>query len=88
MLSFNAPAVGDRYARIAAAMSARPGADPIDALSDFAARIGLPDRIGHLGLGPAALQRVASNAAADPATQTNPRHATKDDYYGLLTQSV
>ena len=60
----------------------------IQALTELGTRIGLPDRIGHLGLAPAALRRVARNAAADPASQTNPRHATQADYLDLLAQAV
>lgn len=88
VLNFNEPAVGDRYARLAVALQTPPKGDPIQALTELGTRIGLPDRIGHLGLAPAALRRVARNAAADPASQTNPRHATQADYLDLLAQAV
>ncbi|KIT16238.1 iron-containing alcohol dehydrogenase [Jannaschia aquimarina] len=88
ILGFNAPAVGDRYRRIAVEMGHAPQADLIDVLAEFGLRIGLPDRIGYLGLDRAALGRVAARAAADPATQTNPRHATKADYLALLEDAV
>ncbi|MEL6335316.1 MAG: iron-containing alcohol dehydrogenase [Pseudomonadota bacterium] len=87
VLSFNAPAVGDRYGRIATAMGAKPGSDLIAALADLAGRLGLPEKLGHLGLGPTALRRAALGAAADLATQTNPRHATEEDYLRLLLEA-
>jgi 4-hydroxybutyrate dehydrogenase len=63
----NAPAVGDRYARIANRDGRPRKPTPSITLAEFGARIGLPDRIGHLGLGPdAACSAWHSAAAADP----------------------
>ena len=88
VLSFNAPAVGDRYGRIATAMGAAADADPVDALARLGTRLGLPDRLGPLRLAPARLRQVATDAAADPANQTNPRHAKEEDYMALLAQAI
>ena len=88
VLRFNAPAVGDRYARIAEAMKLSDGADVTGALVDLGRRIGLPDRIGPIWTGANPLRQVAKRAAADPANQTNPRHATPDDYVSLLKDAM
>ncbi len=57
-------------------------------LAALGARIGLPDRLSPLGFGPRALRRIARRAAADPASLTNPRHATEADYLGLLEAAM
>ena len=88
VLQFNAPAVGNRYARIAEAMKLSPGVDVTGALVDLGRRIGLPDRIGPVWTGANPLHQVAKWAAADPANQTNPRHATPDDYVSLLKEAM
>lgn len=88
VLDFNRPAIGARLERIATALGAPREEDTIIALAEFGTRIGLPNRLGHLGLGPAALQRAAAAAASHPATQTNPRHITKEDYFALLGAAI
>ncbi|WP_306119066.1 MULTISPECIES: iron-containing alcohol dehydrogenase [unclassified Roseitalea] len=87
VLTFNAPAVGDRYRRIAEAMVLPPDADVTVELARLGARLGLPDRIGALRTGTRRLSSVARKAAADPANQTNPRHATPHDYLVLLEEA-
>jgi alcohol dehydrogenase class IV len=84
VLAFNAPAVEDRFAAVRRALDLPEGIDVAAAVSGLGARVGLPDRIGFLGLDPQALRRAAGAAAADPASRTNPRHVTVDDYLGLL----
>ena len=88
VLRFNAPAVSNRYPRIAEAMGLSAGADVTGALVDLGRRIGLPDRIGPIWTGTKSLRQVAKAAAADPANQTNPRHATPDDYMSLLQDAM
>lgn len=88
VLAFNAPAVGDRFARVAHAMGLAVDADVPAALAALGARLGLPDRIGAIWTDRERLRHVARKAAADPANQTNPRHATPDDYMSLLAQAL
>ncbi len=88
VLTFNAPAVGDRFARVAEAMGLGVEADVPAALAALGARLGLPDRIGALWTDRDRLRHVARKAAADPANQTNPRYATPDDYLSLLAQAL
>jgi alcohol dehydrogenase class IV len=87
VLAFNAPAVGDRLAVLTAALGG-PG-DRLDAtLSAMAARLGLPLRLGALGLDRAMLARAAARAAEDPATLTNPRLAGARDYLAMLEDAL
>ncbi len=88
VLSFNAPAVADRFDALRHALGFAPGAHLPAAIADFGARIGLPPRLSALGLGRSALRRVAQSAAADPANRTNPRHATAEDYLGILEAAL
>lgn len=88
VLSFNAPAVAERLEALGHALRLRRAADLPEALAALGARIGLPDRLSPLGFGPRALRRIARRAAADPASLTNPRHATEADYLGLLEAAM
>lgn len=87
VLAFNSPAVSDRLPVVRDAIGAAAGSDVATAIAELGERLGLPDRIGSLGLGRAALRRAAKAAAADPANQTNPRHATAEDYLKLLEEA-
>lgn len=87
ILSFNLPAVSDRLPVVREAIGLRAGCDVASVITELGARLGLPERIGPLGLGRASLRRAAQAAAADPANQTNPRLATADDYLRLLEEA-
>jgi 4-hydroxybutyrate dehydrogenase len=84
VLAFNAPAIADRFAAIAAAMGLPVGADPVEALVDLARRLGLPARLSALGVAAAMLEPAALGAAADVANWSNPRHATAEDYHTMM----
>lgn len=88
VLSFNAPAVADRFEALAHAMRLSASEGVAGALSLLARRIGLPERLARLGLSEMALDRVARAAAEDPANRTNPRHATAADYRRLLEAAL
>ena len=84
VLAFNAPAIADRFAAIAAAMALPVGADPVEALVDLARRLGLPARLSALGVAATMLEPAALGAAADVANRSNPRHATAEDYHTMM----
>ena len=88
VLAFNAPAVSDRLEAAREALGLPAGSEPGAALAALGAGFGLPERLGGLRLEEAALRRVARRAAADPATLTNPRHATAADYLGMLEAAL
>lgn len=88
VLEFNAPAVGDRYRSISEAMRLAPGSDLPTAIAKLGARLGLPDRLGGLGLEAPALGRVALRAEADAANRTNPRLADARDYRAMLEAAL
>jgi alcohol dehydrogenase class IV len=88
VLAFNAPAVSDRLEGAREALDLPSGVEPGEALAALGARLGLPGRLGGLGLQDATLRRVARRAAEDPATLTNPRHATAADYLAMLEAAL
>lgn len=88
VLTFNAPAVGDRFARIAEAMRLSVGADLAIDVATLGVRLGLPGRLDMLARGGDRLTQIANRAAADPASRTNPRHVTPADYLELLEQAL
>lgn len=88
VLAFNAPAVADRLDAAREALRLPPGAELGTALAELGAGLGLPDRLGGLGLERTALRRAARRAAEDPATLTNPRHATEADYLAMLEAAL
>lgn len=87
ILAFNAPAVSDRLPVVRDAIGVPAESDVASLIVDLGAKLGLPARIGSLGLDRAALRRAAHAAAADPANQTNPRLATAKDYLRLLEEA-
>jgi alcohol dehydrogenase class IV len=88
VLAFNAPAVAERIAIIRSALGLGARTDPVEAFCRMAEDIGLPVRLSEAGVGMAVLARAARNAAADPANQTNPRHATPRDYEAMMSAAL
>jgi alcohol dehydrogenase class IV len=88
VLAFNAPALSNRLDAAREALRLRADAEAGPALAAFAAGLGLPDRLGGLRLEESALRRAARRAAEDPATLTNPRHATAADYLEMLEAAL
>ncbi len=84
VLSFNAPAVSDRFDLIRTTLGLPERADLGAHLAVLAERIGLPLRLSEVGITARALPRAARRAAADCANRTNPRHATASDYEKMM----
>lgn len=85
-MAFNAPAVPERMATLAAAA----GTDaPLDAwLRCLVGEIGLPGRLGDLGETGEDFPEIARKAAADHLTTTNPRPVSASDYEALLRAAL
>jgi alcohol dehydrogenase class IV len=84
VLAFNAPAIQNRLSDLREALNLPPQADVPDALMAFGVGISLPRSLKSLALDNAMRKRVANRALEDPASQTNPRHATAADYIRML----
>lgn len=84
VIRFNADHVGDKMDRLKAAMGLPAHEDLADAIAGLNARLGIPQRLGPLGVGPELFDRVIQGALADHSHATNPREATDADYRMLL----
>jgi len=75
VMRYNADACAPQLAEIAAALGdpGRPAADQVEALI---ARLGLPTRIGQLGIDRARLAVIAEKGMANPWVRSNPRAIT------------
>jgi 4-hydroxybutyrate dehydrogenase len=88
VIRFNAPVVGDKIARLASVIGATSSADAVaDAVAALSARIGLPGRLGALGVSESVHARIAEMACLDHCTTTNPRPVTRDDYLAMLREA-
>ena len=72
VMRFNAATCPAQLAEIAAALG-QPGRDAADQVEALIASLGLPTRIGQLGLDRARLPLIAQKAMANPWVHTNPR---------------
>ena len=96
VVRFNAAADGiqreRRLQRMAHAMGL-PGCDAAgtevaEALREMNARLGLPPGLAALGVTPALFDRIIDGAMKDHCHKTNPRIATRDDYWRILEASM
>ena len=83
-MEYNAYVVPEKVARIGEAMGLRPSGKPADdaaaavqAMREFAARVGIPERLKNAGVDDSCIAGAAALALADPSMYTNPRK-TKD----------
>jgi maleylacetate reductase len=88
-IAFNAPALPDEMARLAAALG-DPGGNPASALWDLAVASNVPTRLADLRGDEGLLQREdlpgAAHAAAEEIT-VNPRPVTEADLLGILERA-
>ena len=88
ILDFNRDHVGDKYTRLNAALGIDAGADPADFIRDLNANIGLPANLGEMGVQKDAIPDLASHAAKDVCTFTNPRPCSAEEYEGLYDIAI
>ena len=84
ILDFNRDHVGDKYARLNAAMGSEAGTDPADFVRQLNAALGLPAGLGEMGVEADAIPSLAAHAAKDVCTITNPRPCSAADYQRLF----
>ena len=77
-----------RLQRMARAMNLDSAGDVGEAIRDMAARLGLPSGLAEVGVTPAIFEQVIDGAMADHCHKTNPRLATRDDYWQMLESSL
>ncbi len=87
VLRFNENVSSVKYAAIRSALLLTEDRDLADAFHGLQQRIGLPTGLGELGVHRDVLPRVARAAMQDLSHATNPRTATEQDYFSLLSES-
>src|SRR3712207_2747208 len=92
VLEFNAaaPSVSAerKMERIARAMALEGAAAVPDAVREMNGRLGLPARLGDLGVEPSLFPRIIEGALKDHTHKTNPREASASDYEAILRKSL
>ena len=88
VLRFNAGAVPEKYDRLRRAMGLPVATDLADALEEFVASLGLPTRLGDLGVRDDMLAGAAAAAVLDHSTATNPRTVDQRQYEALLRAAM
>jgi alcohol dehydrogenase class IV len=76
-----------RLERMALAMGLDSAAEVPDAIRDMSARLGLPTRLGEMGVRREDYPHIIRNALADHCHKTNPRLASPQEYEQMLEES-
>ncbi|WP_306223373.1 iron-containing alcohol dehydrogenase [Bosea beijingensis] len=89
VLRFNRPAIEDKIAAAAAYLGIAGGFDGFyDFVLKLRADLGIPDKLGALGVGTDRIDELAEAAVADPSTGGNPVELTVEAARKLLIESI
>ncbi|HEY8360538.1 MAG TPA: iron-containing alcohol dehydrogenase [Ramlibacter sp.] len=77
-----------RMERMAHAMGLASPADIPEAVRAMTERLGLPSRLGELGVQREWFDKIIDGAMADHCHKTNPREASREDYRAMLESSM
>lgn len=77
-----------RMERMAQAMGLASAADIPQAVRSMTERLGLPSRLGELGVQRDWFDQIIDGAMADHCHKTNPREARREDYRAMLEASM
>ncbi len=78
----------DRMNRMAQAMNLSSGSDVIPALQDMVHRLGLPKGLADMSVSHDQFEKIIDGAMVDHCHKTNPRIATREEYVGMLEESM
>jgi 4-hydroxybutyrate dehydrogenase len=78
----------ERLNRMAQAMNLPSDTDVIPALADMVHRLGLPKGLADMSVTHDQFEKIIDGAMADHCHKTNPRLATRQEYAGMLEESM
>lgn len=84
VLDYNCDHVGDKYSRLNAALGIDANADPAEFIRTLNADLKLPGNLAEMGVSADAIDGLASHAAKDVCTMSNPRPCMAADYENLF----
>jgi 4-hydroxybutyrate dehydrogenase len=87
VLRYNEPAAAGKYERLRRVIRLDAGEDLAAWVAQLNVRLGLPSGLAAMGVSSQILPGIAEYAEHDPATETNPRPATRADYENMLRAS-
>lgn len=89
VLRFNRPAIEEKIAAVTAYLGITGGFDGFyDFVLGLRSDLGIPDKLGALGVGTDRIDELAEAAVADPSTGGNPVELTVDAARKLLIESI
>ena len=88
VLRFNESHVGDKYARLRAALGLASGADFAAEVEALNARLTLPANLREMGVSSAVIPSCVEAALVDHCNATNPRTASAEDYTALFEAAM
>ena len=88
VLTFNAPAVADRYSALEQAMGLNAQTGLAEGIAGLAQRLGLPAGLEAMGVDEAAIKAAAPLAERDHTNGTNPRRASASDYRAIMQAAL
>ena len=91
VLRFNAPAVGEKYRRVAQVMGLKESEGNAEgvanAVAELNGRLGIPKGLSAVGLKDETIERIADGALGDHCHLSTPRQPTRAQYIELIEQS-
>jgi 4-hydroxybutyrate dehydrogenase len=88
VLEFNAPRIGPQLTAMANALGLKWSADVIAHVAGLIRRVGLPDRLGSLGVTEAHVQPMSQKAERDSCNATNPPPLRAKDYEVIMRRAL
>ena len=88
ILDFNRGHVGNKYARLNNAIGIAIGDDPAAFIRDLNTQLGLPANLSEMGISRDMIASLASHAAKDVCTFTNPRSCSAAEYEVLFETAL